>query len=116
MGRKNFTAEQIIFKLREVEVLVGQGDPKHWLLECASASLSWARASSDPGGTEKAFINLDNAQDFLLLGCLVSVNQRPECQKVPVHGLPVELQEQSSFGGINIDAKAFSNFSDFVAA
>ena len=26
MGRKNFTAEQIIFKLREVEVLVGQGE------------------------------------------------------------------------------------------
>ena len=25
MGRKTFTAEQIIFKLREVEVLVGQG-------------------------------------------------------------------------------------------
>jgi transposase-like protein len=25
MGRKIFTAEQIIFKLREVEVLVGQG-------------------------------------------------------------------------------------------
>jgi len=25
MGRKMFTAEQIIFKLREVEVLVGQG-------------------------------------------------------------------------------------------
>jgi len=25
MGRKAFTAEQIIFKLREVEVLVGQG-------------------------------------------------------------------------------------------
>lgn len=26
MGRKTFTAEQIIFKLREVEVLVGQGE------------------------------------------------------------------------------------------
>jgi transposase-like protein len=25
MGRKTFTAEQIIFKLREVEVLIGQG-------------------------------------------------------------------------------------------
>jgi transposase-like protein len=25
MGRKTFTAEQIIFKLREVEVMVGQG-------------------------------------------------------------------------------------------
>ena len=25
MGRKSFTAEQIIFKLREVEVMVGQG-------------------------------------------------------------------------------------------
>ena len=25
MGRKTFAAEQIIFKLREVEVLVGQG-------------------------------------------------------------------------------------------
>ena len=25
MGRKTFTAEEIIFKLREVEVLVGQG-------------------------------------------------------------------------------------------
>ena len=26
MGRKIYTAEQIIFKLREVEVLVGQGE------------------------------------------------------------------------------------------
>lgn len=26
MGRKTFTPEQIIFKLREVEVLVGQGE------------------------------------------------------------------------------------------
>lgn len=26
MGRKAFTPEQIIFKLREVEVLVGQGE------------------------------------------------------------------------------------------
>ena len=26
MGRKTFTVEQIIFKLREVEVLVGQGE------------------------------------------------------------------------------------------
>jgi transposase-like protein len=26
MGRKSFTAEQIIFKLREVEVLAGQGE------------------------------------------------------------------------------------------
>jgi transposase-like protein len=26
MGRRTFTAEQIIFKLREVEVLVGQGE------------------------------------------------------------------------------------------
>ena len=26
MGRKSFTAEQIIFKLREVEVLIGQGE------------------------------------------------------------------------------------------
>ena len=26
MGRKTYTAEQIIFKLREVEVLIGQGE------------------------------------------------------------------------------------------
>jgi transposase-like protein len=26
MGRRTFTAEQFIFKLREVEVLVGQGE------------------------------------------------------------------------------------------
>ena len=91
-------------------------DPKHWLLERASSSLSGVRAFSDSGGAEKAFVNPDNPQDFLLLGCLASVNQRPESQKIPIRGLPVELQEQGSLGGINIDAKAFSNFSNFISA
>ena len=42
-------------------------------------------------------------------------SQPPEGQKVPVHGLSVQLQEQSGSGSVNVDAKAFNDFSDFVS-
>ena len=32
-----------------------------------------------------------------------------------VHGLSVQLQEQSGSGSVNVDAKAFNDFSDFVS-
>ena len=31
MGYKNFTAKQIIFKIREIEILAGQGESIAWL-------------------------------------------------------------------------------------
>ena len=57
MGRKTFTAEQIIFKLREVEVLVGQGEsianacrkiaePSRHITAGAGNTAVWARSSS----------------------------------------------------------------------
>ena len=45
----------------------------------------------------------------------MEINQPPEGQKVPVHGFSVQLQEQSGSGSVNVDAKAFNNFSDFVS-
>ena len=53
---------------------------------------------------------------LLFFGYLVEINQPPEGQKVPVHGLSVQLQEQSGSGSVNVDAKAFNDFSDFVSA
>ena len=44
----------------------------------------------------------------------MEINQPPEGQKIPVHGLSVQFQEQSGSGSVNVDAKAFNNFSSLV--
>ena len=45
----------------------------------------------------------------------MEINQPSEGQKVPVYGFSVQLQEQSGSGSVNVDAKAFNDFSDFVS-
>ena len=45
----------------------------------------------------------------------MEINQPPEGHKIPIHGLSVHLQEQSGFGGVDVDTKAFNNFSNFVS-
>ena len=65
------------------------------------------------GGANTLF-NAGKTHVFLVRE-LMGVNQAPKRQKVPVHGLSVQLQEQGGFGRVNVDAKAFNQFSNFVS-
>ena len=88
-------------------------DAEDRLLERAPASFSGAGPATNPGGAKETFINLNHTEYLLLLGCLMEINQPPEGQKIPVHGLSVQLQVQRGSGSVNVDAKAFNNLSDY---
>ena len=90
-------------------------DAEDRLFKRAPSPFSGAWPLTNPGGAKKTFINLNHTEYLLFFGYLVEINQPPEGQKVPIHGFSVQLQEQSGSGSVNVDAKAFNDFSDFIS-
>ena len=90
-------------------------DAEDRLFKRASSPFSGAWPPTNPGGAKKTFINLNHTEYLLFFGYLVEINQPSESQKVPIHGFSVQLQEQSGSGSVNVDAKAFNDFSDFTS-
>ena len=86
-------------------------DAENRLLERAPAPFTRTGPPANPSRAKEAFINLNHTNYLFFSKELMCMNQCPECQKIPIHGFSIALQEQSCFGRVNVDAKAFNNFS-----
>ena len=86
--------------------------PKTGCLSVPRSLFRGAGPPTNPGGAKEAFINLNHIEYLFFFGYLVEINQPPEGQKIPVHGFSVQLQKQSGSGSVNVDAKAFNDFSE----
>ena len=83
---------------------------KDRLFKSSSSALARTWTSSDPGRSEIGFISLDNAAQKTLLGLTVKKDEPAEDAVESIDGIAVELNQESSFGGLNVQAEAINDF------
>ena len=85
MGRKTFTTEQIIFKLREVEVLAGQGTSiAEACRKIAVTEQTYYRWRKEYSGMDTEFKRLKELEkENSRLRRLCGLNRKQECKALP---------------------------------
>jgi len=99
----------VAYKFR-INTPVALIDAEDGLFGSASASLARARTPPDTSRTEKAFINLNYANELFHFRRLMGADQLAKEVVVTVNRVAVDTQQIGRFGCLDVDTEAINNF------
>jgi hypothetical protein len=91
-------------------------DAKDRLLESAATTAASAWTTAQPGRAEVTFIDLDDADKTAQLGKLIGKNQATKKGVVAINGVAIKAQKHSCFRRLDVEAKAFDEFTKSMSA
>ena len=116
-GRVNFASDHPLESRRRtvghdlgVDLSVTLKNAEDRLFEGSSSALARTWTSPDPGRPEVGFISLDDANQKTLLGLTIKKDKPAEDAVEPIDSVAVELNQESGFGGLNVQTEALNDF------